>query len=175
MFGRWKRVSLLTAAVALVAVIGAASFASAKVTKSGGGKTLDIYGFGAAGGDEIARTRAEIAERALGGARVDDPRGGFNDQQFLAMVASRSVPDLVYMGREKIGTYAAKGALVPLTSCVRSEGINLNQYRRAALAEVTYQRRLYAIPEFTNQRVIIVKDPVARRAGLQRTAIQTTN
>src|SRR6266540_4096540 len=116
MSGRWKRICLLTATAAL-AVAAAASLASAKTDKGAGAgaaaaTNLSIMGFG--------------------------PNGAFDDQQFLAAVAARDVPDLVYFGRDKIGTYAARGALVPLTSCIKSHKISTKQYRKDALSEVTY-------------------------------------
>jgi multiple sugar transport system substrate-binding protein len=178
MSSRLKRGALLVAAAALCTVI-AANLASARPSASVGptevaqGKTLDIYGFGP--GDDVANGRAEIAERALGGARVNNPRGAFNDQAFLARLAARDVPDVVYMGRDKVGTYAARNALLPLANCLRSENIDRRQYRAAALNEVTYKGQLYAIPEFTNQVTIIVNNNVARQAGVNLANISTTN
>ncbi|HKY12460.1 MAG TPA: extracellular solute-binding protein, partial [Gaiellaceae bacterium] len=88
--------------------------------------------------------------------------------------ASGDVPDVVYMSRDRIGTYAARNALQPLTNCIRSESIDTKQYRQAALKEVTYQNRIYAIPEFTNQITLIVNNDVARQAGVRVQDIQTT-
>ncbi|MBA2475961.1 MAG: extracellular solute-binding protein [Actinobacteria bacterium] len=153
----------------------AASFASAQPTERAsmaGGKTLNIYGFGP--GDDVANGRAEIAAKALGGASVDNPRGSFNDQAFLTRLASGDVPDVVYMSRDRIGTYAARGALLPLASCLRSESIDRKQYRAAAIAEVTYKGQLYALPEFTNQITIIVNNDVAKAAGVSLADISTT-
>src|SRR6185437_12489229 len=105
---RWKRLSLVAVAACCLAVV-ATSFASAAPT-SGAFATatqLEVYGFGP--GDEIANTRADLATAAVGG-NVDNPRGGFNDQQFLASLASGDVPDVVYLDRAKVAEYAAKGA-----------------------------------------------------------------
>jgi multiple sugar transport system substrate-binding protein len=176
MVGRLKRSAWLVAAAALL-VVFASSLASAAPTKGtgatapNGARTLDIYGFGP--GDDIANGRATIAERALGGAEVSNPRGAFNDQAFLARLASGDVPDLVYMDRALVGTYAARGALLPLANCLRSERIDRRQYRAAALRQVTYKGQLYAIPEFTNQITLIVNVDAARAAGVRLADIQT--
>ena len=175
---RWRRHAALLAA-AMLAVGVAAGIASARPSDVAGidavdqRRTLNIYGFGP--GDDVANFRAELAERALGGAEVVNTRGGFNDQTFLAMLASRNVPDIIYMPRGSVGTYAAKGALVPMTSCLRREGINKAQYRKAALQEITYRGTLYGIPEFTSQITLIVNEDVARKAGVRVADIQTTN
>ena len=114
-------------------------------------------GFGK--GDDVAESRAAIATQAVGGT-VNRPSGGFNDQQFLAAVASGNAPDLVYLDRQKVGTYAAKGAFLPLTSCIKSQKINMKQYRQAAVNEVTYKGKVYGIPEFYDVRTILVDNNV---------------
>jgi multiple sugar transport system substrate-binding protein len=174
MFGRWKRIAVLTAAAAALSVVVASGFANAMPTRGvvASATTLKVYGFGP--GDEIANTRADIATAAVGGS-VDNPRGGFNDQQFLASVASGDVPDVVYLDRYKIAEYAAKGAFQPLTSCVKSAKIDLTQYRKAALSEVTYKGKLYALPEFSNQRTVIVDNNVVAAAGLKVSDLDTKN
>ncbi len=165
MTGRWKWGVLLTLA-AVLSVVAVAGLANAKTTAK-----VKVYGFGP--GDEIANTRADEATKAVGGD-VDNPRGGFNDQQFLASVASGDVADVVYLDRFKIASYAAKGAFVPLTNCIRSQSIDMKQYRQAAVREVTYKGAVYAIPEFTNPRTIIVNDKLMAAVGLKASDMSTT-
>jgi multiple sugar transport system substrate-binding protein len=114
-------------------------------------------GFGT--GDDVAESRAAIAIKAVGGS-VNRPSGSFNDQTFLAALASGNVPDLVYLDRQKVGTYAAKGAFQPLTSCIKSQKINTKQYRQAAINEVTYKGQIYGIPEFYDVRTILIDNDV---------------
>lgn len=153
----WRKASALTALIAaIVSVAVTAGMASAHSTKANGG-TLNIMGFGT--GDDVAESRAAIAIKAVGG-NVNRPSGSFNDQQFLAAVASGNVPDLVYLDRQKVGTYAAKGAFLPLTSCIKSQKINMKQYRQAAVNEVTYKGKVYGIPEFYDVRTILIDNDV---------------
>src|SRR4051794_18410204 len=159
---RRKQFLFFTVLAAVATAATMAAFASASNSKVGAASkasdsNLTIMGFGT--GDDVAETRAAIAIKAVGGS-VDRPSGGFNDQQFLAAVASGNVPDLVYLDRQKVGTYAAKGAFVPLTSCVKSEKINVKQYRIPAVQEVTYKSRLYGIPEFYDVRTILIDNDV---------------
>jgi multiple sugar transport system substrate-binding protein len=153
----WRKASALAALIAAI-VSGAvtAGMASAHSTKTNAG-TLNIMGFGK--GDDVAESRAAIATKAVGGT-VNRPSGSFNDQQFLAAVASGNVPDLVYLDRQKVGTYAAKGAFLPLTSCIKSQKINMKQYRQAAVNEVTYKGKVYGIPEFYDVRTILIDNDV---------------
>ena len=49
---------------------------------------------------------------------------------------------------------------MPLESCIKSQKINMSQYRKAALAEVTYKGHVYGIPEFYTIRNILVNNDV---------------
>jgi multiple sugar transport system substrate-binding protein len=176
---RWKRTALLVAGAACTVVL-AASPAGARPTDAAGvekaqGHSLNIYGLG--GRDDVAQGRLDIANAVIRnlGHTVNNPVGGFNHQAFLARLAARDIPDLVHMGRGDIGTYAARGALVPLTSCFRNENIDASQYRKAALGEVTYRGKIYGAPEFTNQITLIVNNDAAAKAGVNVADIQTTN
>jgi multiple sugar transport system substrate-binding protein len=178
MSGRWKRIGLLTALTAALAALAAVSLANAMTDgsaspASAAATNLTIMGFGT-NGDDVAKTRFARAEAAVGGG-VSAPNGSFDDQQFLASIAAGDVPDLVYFGRDKVGTYAARGALVPLTSCIKSHKINMKQYRSAAVNEVTYKKKVYAIPEFYDVRTVIVNLDVLNKAGVKLSQLNTSN
>ncbi len=136
--------------------------------------SLSIMGFGT-NGDDVAMNRFHLAQAAMPKVKVSAPNGGFSDQSFLASVASGNPPDLVYMTAADLGTYAAKGALIPLTSCVSSAGIHMSTFTPGAREEVTYNGTVYGIPEFTEDTTIIVDDSALAKAGVSPSAIQTTN
>ncbi|MDX6409018.1 MAG: multiple sugar transport system substrate-binding protein [Gaiellaceae bacterium] len=169
MLVRWKRLLVVAGGVALCIVVAATL---ANGAPGAAQATLKVYGFGP--GDEIANTRADLATRAAGGS-VDNPRGGFNDQQFLASVASGDVPDVIYLDRAKVAQYAAKGALQPLTSCIKNQKINLKLYRKATVQEDTYKGRVYGIPEFTNPRTVIVDNRTLQDSGVKVADLNTNN
>src|ERR687893_2283776 len=115
-----------------------------------------MMGFGT--GDEIAKTRFDAANAAIAPSGAKASEGSFNAQQFLSAVASSTPPDLVYMERRLLGTYAAKNALVPLKDCVEQEKIDLGQFREAAVKEATLGGQLYGLPEFYNNRVMMINN-----------------
>jgi multiple sugar transport system substrate-binding protein len=177
MLGRWKRSSffIALAGVVVVAFGGATTTAGAKVDTAQA-DTFTIMGFGP--GDEIANVRADTATDVLKqryGADVSNPAGGFDDQKFLAALAARNVPDIVYMDRKKVPEYAARGAIVPLSSCINNENIPMAQYRLASKNAVTYKKRIYGIPEFTNPVTIIAVDSVLQSAGVTPAQLNTAN
>src|SRR5579884_4375355 len=175
MSGRWKRIASVVAAAALVAAVAttAASARTGGVAKKAD-TTLNIMGF-ETNGDDVAMTRFNIAKDAIAPTQVNAPNGGFNDQQFLAAVASGDPPDLVYMDRAKVGTYAADGALQPLTSCIKSQHIPVGQYRPAALSQVTYKGKIYGIPEFFDVRTIIANYDVMKSSGVSLKMMNTAH
>jgi multiple sugar transport system substrate-binding protein len=168
----WRKSLAFASLLAALGVLAfAASLASAHSTTKKAG-TLNIMGFGT--GDDVAESRAAIATKAVGGS-VNRPSGSFNDQQFLAALASGNPPDIVYLDRQKVGTYAAKGAFLPLTSCIKSQKINTKQYRIPGLNEVTYKGKIYGIPEFYDVRTILVDNNVLDIAGVKLSGLDTSN
>jgi len=176
-----RKVLLLALTAALAAGCGGSSKSgggdsstlAAEPTSERAGQTLAIYGFGP--GDDIANNRAAIAAKALAPAKVKNPAGVYNPQAFLTRLASGSPPDVIYVDRQQIATLAAKQALEPLDGCVKGQSVNLSQYRQAALDEASYQGQLYALPEFTNQRTLIMNLDAAREAGLDVSDVSTTD
>ncbi len=138
---------------------------------AGGAATLTTMGFGA--GDEIATTRVNLADKAIAPAKVKLGADEFDAQQFLSAVASNNPPDLVYMDRQLLGTYAARGTLEPLEDCVSKQHVDLDQYRDPALEEVKLDGKLYGLPEFYDNRVLMINDTSLKSAGVAPTAVDT--
>jgi multiple sugar transport system substrate-binding protein len=129
------------------------------------GQTLRIYGFGP--GDDVATNRTNYAKQQIAPAKVLNPAGAFDPQRFLTQLASGSVADVIYLDRQQVATLAAKGALQPLDGCVDQQSVPKSQYNQAALAEGSYGGQLYALPEFTNQRTLIVNTDIVPAAQAQ--------
>jgi multiple sugar transport system substrate-binding protein len=135
--------------------------------------TLTMMGFGT--GDEVAKTRFDRANAAIAPSAAKASEGSFNAQQFLSAVASKTPPDLVYMERRLLGTYAAKKALVPLKDCVEREKIDMSQFREAAIKEATLGGELYGLPEFFNNRVLMINNEAFADAGLDPATFSTSD
>ena len=172
----FRKRNALAAAVVLAVMLGAAATASAR-TESGNdasaAATLRIMGFGLP--DEIARVRADMGRAAVAPAEVEIDTAGFDEQKFLAAVASGNPPDLVYMSRNFIGQYAKRRALLPLTSCIRNQRIPMALFRQFAVREVTFQGTVYGIPEFNQSRTVIINRQARIAAKLGLTAFNTAS
>ncbi|MEE6282201.1 ABC transporter substrate-binding protein [Georgenia sunbinii] len=126
---------------------------------------LEIMGFGL--GDDVATSRYEVAEEALGdGVTINLVEGALDIQQFLTAVASGNPPDLIITDRDQIGTFASRGAIIPLTQCIEGEGIAIDDYRDAALGQVTFADEVYGIPEFNSIQLTMANADLLDGAGL---------
>jgi len=126
---------------------------------------LEIMGFGL--GDDVATSRFEVAEEAVGPeVSVNPIEGALDIQQFLTSVASGNPPDLIITGRDQIGTFASRGAIIPLGQCIEGEGIVIDDYRDAALEQVTFAGEVYAIPEFNSIQLTMANADLLEAAGL---------
>jgi multiple sugar transport system substrate-binding protein len=126
--------------------------------------TLTAMGFGAT--DEIGTTRVDLAKKALGGADVKLIEGDLDIQQFLSAVAAGDPPDIIYANRDQIGTFASRGAIVPLTACVQGERIDTSMYNKDALGQVTFGGEVWAIPEFNQVQITMANAGLLKDAGL---------
>lgn len=173
----------VVAAIALTACAGVAGNDDRSLrtdADEGGGQwtgspqgSLTTMGFG--GEDEVGASRVDAYEEAFPQVQVEVNPGDFDPQQFLTAVASGNPPDLVYMDRKLIGTYAAKGVIEPLDDCISEQAVDTSQYRPAAMAAVTYEKQVYGIPEFyvVTANLLDAKDLEA--AGVQPDSVVTTD
>ncbi|MDO3685615.1 extracellular solute-binding protein [Micromonospora sp. C28ISP2-4] len=155
------------AGVLTLAISGCGGVGGGGDSGGGGAKgsgALSTMGFSLS--DEIATTRVDAFKRDHGDVRLTVTEGAFDEQQFLSAVASGNPPDLVYMDRKLIGTYAERGSIQPLTDCVEKQRIDMAQYRQSAREQVTLDGTVYGIPEFSQVRVLYLNEALLKRAGL---------
>ncbi len=125
---------------------------------------LNVMGFGA--GDEIAKTRYDLAVKALGAVDVTLIEGDLDMQQFLSSVAAGDPPELLYANRDQIGSLAARGAIIPLDNCIKGEGVDTSQFVESALSQVTFNDSVYGIPEFNVVQLTMANQSLLDGAGL---------
>ncbi len=142
--------------------------------------TADISGDAQVGAkyadaDEIATTRYDIFTGQYPGVNVAFTETDFVAAEFLASVQAGNPPDVVRMDRAIIGTYVAEGALEPLDTCITDFGIDMSQYREAAVTSATYQGQVYGVPEFYDTRIILINDSVLEDTGVTPEQIDTSD
>ncbi len=135
--------------------------------------TLNILGFGQ--GDEVATVRVDQFREKYPDVELNIPDGGLDQQQFLTSVASGNPPDLIYVNRELLTTYATRGAIMSIDECVSNMSIDLSQYRQASLDQVTIDGTLYGLPEFFNIVLMMIDGDVLDEVGLTVDDIDTSD
>jgi multiple sugar transport system substrate-binding protein len=149
-----------------VAACGGVGFAD-------GSKTFTTMGFGT--GDALSAVRLENAREVLDPLEIKVNEGQFDEQQFLSSVAAGDPPDVVRMDRALIGGYASRGAVVPLTDCLRDENIDLAQYRDGALDEATLDGTVYGLPDSYDARIVLVNNDALAEVGYQQQDLDTSD
>ncbi|WP_221891159.1 ABC transporter substrate-binding protein [Microbispora sp. KK1-11] len=173
---RRNRTGMVVLAGALAAVLplsACGGVGAARGASAGGGSALTTMGFGFP--DEIATTRVDAFKKAHPGVRLTVNQGQFDEQAFLSAVASGNPPDVVYLDRQLIGTYAARGAIQPLDDCVAEEGIPMSDFYPAAQEQVKLNGKWYGVPEFYTSIILLVNDKAAKDAGVDPASIDTSD
>lgn len=168
-----RRGVVLTTAAAL-ALAACAQGTSPERDEEGGGTTfgpdaevsgsISIMGFGV--GDEIGQVRYDAALAELPEAEFTLVEGDLDIQQFLSAVAAGDPPGLVYANRDQIGTFASRGAIIPLDDCIAGEEIDTSAFREPALEQVTFSDSVYGIPEFNSIQMTMANQALLDAAGM---------
>ncbi len=125
--------------------------------------------------DQIAKARVAEVRKAYPDLDLKVTSGAFDEQQFLSAVASGKPPSAVYLPRSELGTYAAKGALLPLDDCIEAQDIDMSLFRESAVSQVTYDGQIYGIPEFNSVRLVLANSDALEEAGLSAEDIDVSD
>lgn len=135
--------------------------------------SLSVLGFSLP--DEIAKVRVDVFKKANPDVKLNLTEGNLDQQQFLTAVSSGKPPDVVYIDRAQLGTYASRGAIVPLDQCIKDQNIDMSQFREAAVGQVTMSGHVYGIPEFYNIIVLQANGAALKEVGLTPDDVSTTD
>jgi multiple sugar transport system substrate-binding protein len=145
---------------------------SAAFTKEVSG-TLKISGFNPS--DEVGTSREAYAKQQLAGVTIELDTTSFDAQKFAAQAASGNVPDLLQMDRSVVATLADKDLIVPLDECYAVHGVTPDQaYYPSAIGDVTYDGKVYAVPQFFQPLALMANKRLLEKAGVSVDEIDTS-
>lgn len=170
---RFVFTSLLGCAALLLAACGGVGSDDDQQGSEGGQAQITTMGFGLP--DEHATARVEAFKQANPNIDVRVNEGSFDEQQFLASVASNEPPDALYVDRNKLGSLASRGAVEPIDDCLQQEKVDLDKYREQAVKQVQLDGKTYGMPEFHMVRVLIINNAAVKEAGLQPKDVSTSD
>ena len=135
--------------------------------------TLKISGFNPS--DEVGQSRADYAKQQLAGVTITLDTTNFDPQKFAAQAASGNVPDLLQMDRSVVATLADKDLIVPMDECYAVHGVTPDQqYYPSTIGDVTYDGKVYAVPQFFQPLALMVNKRVLEKAGVSLDQLDTS-
>ncbi|WP_445153481.1 ABC transporter substrate-binding protein [Arthrobacter sp. Hor0625] len=170
-----KRFAVLAvAALSLAACGGGQSAAETSDFKKEASGALTAWAFDNA--DDVGKARMKYAESQLSGVKITMDQTPFDAQKFTTRAASGGVPDVVQMDRAFVATYAAQGLIKPLDGCFKAHGMDpAKQFYPAVTQQVTYQDKVWAVPQFYQPAAIILNQNVLQPAGVSGEDIDTSD
>jgi multiple sugar transport system substrate-binding protein len=134
---------------------------------------LAAWGFENA--DEVGTSRLDYAKGKLSGVTIKIDQTAFDAQKFTTRAASGSVPDAVQMDRQYVATYAAKGLIKPLDGCFSAYNVDpRSQYYQSVIDDVTFDGKIWAVPQFYQPPAIMLNKRVMEKAGVTAADIDTS-
>ena len=135
--------------------------------------SLKISGFNPS--DEVGKSREEYAKQQLAGVTIELDTTSFDPQKFAAQAASGNVPDLLQMDRSVVATLADKDLIVPMDECYAVHGVTPDQqYYPSTIGDVTYDGKVYAVPQFFQPLALMVNKRVLEKAGVSLDELDTS-
>jgi len=136
--------------------------------------SITSWGFGAEETNPMAASRVAAFQTAYPTIKLElVPQ--FDDQKLLTGFASNQLPDLLWMDRSKIASWAARGVLAPLNDMAANAGIDPSKYYPSALDEVTYDGKIYGIPQFMDVRGLYANLDLLQAANISGSDLDTSN
>ena len=149
-----------------------ASTAASPLAASG---SLNAFGVSYDTGDVIAKGRIDLFKKKYPDVKVKFSESGFDPQGFVTALGSGTPPDVVRITRDRLGTYVAQGVLDPLDDCTSKAGVDMSNYREAAVKSVTFDGKVYGMPEFFWVSNWLLDDDLFKQAGLDPATFDVSN
>lgn len=125
--------------------------------------------------DEVGQSRADYAAAQLSGVTITMDKTNFDPQKFAAQAASGQTPDLIQTDRAIVATLASKELIIPLDECYQAFGVQpREQYYPSVIDDVSYDGRIYAIPQFFQANALLANKRVLDQAGVAAASLDTS-
>jgi multiple sugar transport system substrate-binding protein len=133
---------------------------------------ITCWGFGEEKTNPVGRSRVEAFRKAYPSIDLTlVPQ--WDDQKLLTAAASGNVPDVLWVGRSSIATWASKNVITPLDDRLNGSTIDLSEYYDAAVKECKYQDKMYGVPQFMDVRALYVNNDALSEVGSSSDALKT--
>ncbi|CAN5586465.1 ABC transporter substrate-binding protein [soil metagenome] len=136
--------------------------------------SITSWGFGVEETNPLAYSRVEAFKAAYPSISIEIVPE-FDNQKLLTGVASGNVPDLLWIDRATLASWAARDVLLPLDDFFGSNGITETDFYPAAIAEVKYNGQYFGLPQFMDVRALYINNQAVWDAEADPATIDTGN
>jgi ABC-type glycerol-3-phosphate transport system substrate-binding protein len=142
-------------------------------TFSGNAK-ITSWGFGVEETNPLAFSRVDAFKQQYPNIEIEIVPE-FDSQKLLTGAASGNVPDVLWLDRFSVASWAARGVLSSIDDMNKTGEIDFSQYYDAAVNEAKYDGTMYAVPQFMDVRALYVNNDAVSAAGTDPSTIDTSN
>ena len=136
---------------------------------------INAYGVSYKNADVIGKARVDTFKQMYPNVDVTFSESDFDPQGFVTALQSSSPPDVVQLTRDRIGTYVASGVLQPLDDCISKAGVDMSNYRDASVKALTFDGKVYGLPQFYWVSNWLVDNDLFQQAGLDPSTWDVSN
>lgn len=136
--------------------------------------SITEWGFGVEETNPLAFARVEAFKKAYPSIKLEIvPK--VEDQKILTGAASKQLPDLLWLDRTTLSSWAARGVLKPLDEYVQRDKFDLGRFNASAVSEVKYDNKMYGVPQFMTVRPLYVNTDALKEVGADAAQLDTGN
>jgi len=136
--------------------------------------SITEWGFGVEETNPLAFARVEAFKKAYPSIKLEIvPK--VEDQKILTGAAAKQLPDLLWLDRTTLSSWAARGVLKPLDAYIQRDKFDLGRFNASAVSEVKYDNKMYGVPQFMTVRPLYVNTDALKAAGVDATQLDAGN
>ncbi len=166
------RVTATTRATTGTAAAGGPIPPPQKVSNFTRNASIVEWGFGIQETNPRARVRVEAFRQAYPNINLEVVPEA-NEQRILTGAASRQLPDILWLGRTDLISYAARGVLRPLDEFIQKDNFDMRRFYEAAVDECRYDNKTFGIPQFHQARALYVNNDHLQELGVDPNSVNT--
>lgn len=134
--------------------------------------SLVLWGFGL--DNALASARADAFKKAYPTIEIEFVPEA-DDQKILTAAASDTLPDLLWLDRASLASWAERDVVISLDDCIQQTGIDTSAFYDAAMTESTYDGQVYGIPGGMDVRALYVNLDALNEIGVDGTTLDTSD
>jgi multiple sugar transport system substrate-binding protein len=139
-----------------------------------GNAKITSWGFGVEETNPLAFSRVDAFKKQYPNIEIEIVPE-FDSQKLLTGAASGNVPDVLWLDRFSVASWASRDVLASIDELNSNNAIDFSQFYDAAVNEAKYDGTMYAVPGFMDVRALYVNNDALSAAGTDPSTLDTGN